>query len=716
MNQDKEGTLKWRFDVSTFQLIGRELITDRVTALFELVKNSYDANARKVTVTFENVQPSKDNPEVPVLGSCITIKDDGYGMTLTDVRDKWMVIGTSSKRKERISPSPFNRRCVGEKGIGRFAVDKLGSKVNIITKKTGETQWLKVEIDWNCYSKLMETDKISLFTDIENSYSYIPADDIQESGTALVITDIREPWAKGDIEHFINESARITSPFVRLNPSFRVLTIAGEYGIEDYGVSNTSDLSLATLSYEISYNEGKQESLQYNELTHTIDKVLIPLKICGGVNFKIYYFEPNDRDKYRRKYKYDPIDGVKIYRDGMLTTPFVETEKESDNKRDILGIDKRVWANIFDKISSRQFIGILDITKDNNPKIIDATNRQDFLDNDEYKELKSFIILQLEALEGYRKWTREQLKEKSHHEIAEAQSQVSQFVTTITEIAQTYPQLKKPLKPLELAAKSVDKAFSKAVKLQKESEREFQRKENAYLGIISLRAFSIDIAHSVRTAISKIKSDARFFMEYYPNPLLEDKFLQYAREMHEVMTTLSRIVDYELSFSQSNVEFEKLHLAKFIRNEFVRWEENLKANHVEIDLRNMDEDVILNTNRQFIVEMLDNLIDNSIKAMANSEEKRIKVSLHEEIDKTQDKIERDDVKISFSDTGCGIPLEKREWVFGLYNTTTEAQGGAGIGLYIVRARVNSLKGKVSVVDSEFGNIGTTFEISVPLKY
>lgn len=712
----EQGTLKWRFDVSTFQLIGRELITDRVTALFELVKNSYDANARKVSVIFENVQPSKDNPEVPVLGSRITIKDDGYGMTLSDVRDKWMVIGTSSKRKERISPSPFNRRCVGEKGIGRFAVDKLGSKVNIITKKAGETQWLKVEIDWNRYSKQMEADGISLFTDIENSYSYIPAEDIEESGTSLVITDVREPWVKGDIEHFINESARITSPFVRLNPSFRVLTIAGEYGIKDYGISNTSDLSLATLSYEISYNEGKQESLQYNALTHTIDKVLIPLRIFGGVNFKIYYFEPNDRDKYRKKYKYDPIDGVKIYRDGMLTTPFVETEKDSNNKRDILGIDKRVWANIFDKISSRQFIGVLDITKDDNPKIIDATNRQDFLDNEEYKDLKSFIILQLEALEGYRKWTREQLKDKSHHEIAEAQSQVSQFVTTISEIAQAYPQLNESLKPLEVAAKSVDKAFSKAVKLQKESEREFQRKENTYLGIISLRAFSIDIAHSVRTAISKIKSDARFFMEHYPNPLLEDKFLQYAKEMHEVMTTLSRIVDYELSFSQSNVEFEKLHLAKFIREEFARWQENLKAHHVEIDLGNMDDGILLNTNRQFIVEILDNLIDNSIKAMANSEVKTIKVSLYEEVEKSKDKIERDDVKIVFSDTGCGIPLEKREWVFGLYNTTTETQGGAGVGLYIVRARVNSLKGKVTIADSEFGSIGTTFEISIPLKY
>ena len=205
-------------------------------------------------------------------------------------------------------------------------------------------------------------------------------------------------------------------------------------------------------------------------------------------------------------------------------------------------------------------------------------------------------------------------------------------------------------------------------------------------------------------------------MEHYPNPLLEDKFLQYAKEMHEVMTTLSRIVDYELSFSQSNVEFEELHLAKFIRKEFERWKDNLDAHNVELDLGNMDDGIILNTNRQFIVEILDNLIDNSIKAMSNSESRVIKVSLYEDVEKTNEKIEKDDVKIVFSDTGCGIPLEKREWVFGLYNTTTETQGGAGVGLYIVRARVNSLKGKVTIIDSEYGSVGTTFEINIPLKY
>ena len=130
----ESGTLKWRFDVSTFRLIGRDLITDRVTALFELVKNCYDANATEVTITFDNVGTINDN-------SSISIVDDGFGMSFSDIRDKWMVIGTSNKRSNPYTPSPFNRKCVGEKGIGRFAVDKLGDNVKIITKQNNYDQW-----------------------------------------------------------------------------------------------------------------------------------------------------------------------------------------------------------------------------------------------------------------------------------------------------------------------------------------------------------------------------------------------------------------------------------------------------------------------------------------------------------------------------------------------------------------------------------------------
>jgi signal transduction histidine kinase len=75
----------------------------------------------------------------------------------------------------------------------------------------------------------------------------------------------------------------------------------------------------------------------------------------------------------------------------------------------------------------------------------------------------------------------------------------------------------------------------------------------------------------------------------------------------------------------------------------------------------------------------------------------------------------DSFDILISDTGVGIPLENRELVFALYYTTTEEKGGAGIGLYIVRTRVESLKGTVSVIDSEFGPVGTTIKITIPFK-
>ena len=154
---NNDQVLKWRFDVSTFRLIGRDLITDRVTALFELVKNCYDANAQSVKVIFEKVGIGKEN-------SVIRIEDDGIGMSFEDIRDKWMVIGTSNKRKNPYSPKPFNRKCVGEKGIGRFAVDKLGDTVSILTKKAMTNNWLNVNINWSDYYHEKDEDSNSGIT------------------------------------------------------------------------------------------------------------------------------------------------------------------------------------------------------------------------------------------------------------------------------------------------------------------------------------------------------------------------------------------------------------------------------------------------------------------------------------------------------------------------------------------------------------------------
>ena len=194
---NESNILKWRFDVSTFRLIGRDLITDRVTALFELIKNCYDANATEVTVTFENVGSINNT-------SRISIRDNGVGMSFEDIRDKWMVIGTSSKRRNPLSPAPFCRKCVGEKGIGRFAVDKLGDQVNITTKQIGSESWLSVYIDWREYFNQLQdsSSNIRLFTDIENAYEFFPAEDKFKAGTTLTITQSRDIWTKKDSGYY----------------------------------------------------------------------------------------------------------------------------------------------------------------------------------------------------------------------------------------------------------------------------------------------------------------------------------------------------------------------------------------------------------------------------------------------------------------------------------------------------------------------------------
>mgnify|MGYP000275807608 FL=1 len=107
-------SLKWRFDVNTFRLLGRDLITDRITAVYELVKNCYDANATLVEVKFENLGYISENGK-------IIIADNGIGMSFIDIKDKWMVVGTNSKRANLYSEEPFNRKYVGEKGIGRYS-------------------------------------------------------------------------------------------------------------------------------------------------------------------------------------------------------------------------------------------------------------------------------------------------------------------------------------------------------------------------------------------------------------------------------------------------------------------------------------------------------------------------------------------------------------------------------------------------------------------
>lgn len=122
--------------------LGRELVTDFVTALVELIKNSYDADAHGVKIIL-------DAPNTP--HSRIILIDTGTGMTRSDFENKWMVIGTNNKITDPYTPK--GRKKVGKKGIGRFSVERLAEKVQIFSFSDLEPPY-RVDINWNGFEEI----------------------------------------------------------------------------------------------------------------------------------------------------------------------------------------------------------------------------------------------------------------------------------------------------------------------------------------------------------------------------------------------------------------------------------------------------------------------------------------------------------------------------------------------------------------------------------
>lgn len=704
MNSSEGNILKWRFDVSTFRLIGRELITDRITALFELVKNCYDANAQNVYVELYNV--GNKNPN-----SKIVIRDDGLGMTLSDIKDKWMVVGTANKRKELYSPDPYRRRYVGEKGIGRFAVDKLGKKVLIKTKRGNEANTLNININWDAYEKLENQQQISLFTDVENTFNYTPSEHPDSQGTSIEIYQVNEIWTLKDIQKLYRELTKIVSPYFPPDPPFNTYVYSNEHIDEFNNKKVVADVvNYASHSEIIEFDAEKQlqESLVFSSKRGQIEKERIPYKSFGPIKMQLHYFNTNARAQYNSVYKDADakIDGIKIYRDGLITTPFAEFEDNRDKKRDILGIDKKLWHGIFDKISTREIIGIVEITKEDNPQIIDATNRQNFVENKEYSDLKGFIIQQLNVFADVKKYEREERKKQTDDGLKKAAEEASGFTKALDKLAETNPQLKAQIEPIQEKAKMVGQFVSKGYQEKKKEEKEQERRESVYWSLMSLQEYAAHVAHAVRTSLGKIKRKAEFFKDRYPDSKFDEYFKQYAIDIYSEMGRLNKAIDFMLSYAGANLEFEDIDFKNLIISIFNEYAYRFEQDGVTAQV-NIENSCLINCNRKFIEDIFENLIDNSLKALQKNKASKII--------KCSSEIADDRIVIYFSDNGYGIPDDEKDKIFDIFHTTTAGEGGAGLGLYIAKTRIEALKGKIEIADNEFQPKGATFKLIFPFK-
>lgn len=140
--------MKASFTVDThiFRELGRLLVGRDSTALVELVKNAYDADATRVIVDGQNL----DNPKKGV----ITIVDNGVGMTADQFEKGFLRIASRLKEKNEGRSKRYKRRFIGAKGVGRLAAHKLARVMTIYSvpesnQSKGKRQAINATIDWD---------------------------------------------------------------------------------------------------------------------------------------------------------------------------------------------------------------------------------------------------------------------------------------------------------------------------------------------------------------------------------------------------------------------------------------------------------------------------------------------------------------------------------------------------------------------------------------
>lgn len=211
------------FDISAavVRQLGDELVSDEVTALVELVKNAYDADADFAHVVVET-GATPTNSDFGGVGY-ISIDDNGMGMDREDIRRGWLMISLSGKREMKAAnrTTPRGRTPLGDKGLGRLSTQKLGSQIEMDTVRDGSGETLHVALNWSAFTE-------------DKALSSVPvrveeATNRRRKGTRLLITGLRDPnvWHGESVERLSNDLAQIISPFEKARSFLVTLTVNG---------------------------------------------------------------------------------------------------------------------------------------------------------------------------------------------------------------------------------------------------------------------------------------------------------------------------------------------------------------------------------------------------------------------------------------------------------------------------------------------------------
>ncbi|WP_213030615.1 sensor histidine kinase [Acinetobacter baumannii] len=382
-------------------IVGRGLIYNDNVAIIELIKNSKDANSPKVILEFNDI--STHNSPLISEGKII-IKDYGHGMTKIDIKDKWLNIAYSEKRNNR------NKEYAGNKGVGRFSCDRLGSQLELYTKSK-EDDFLRLSINWTEFENKGKFDVISdIDLEIEVLKKEVFLENIGESnfeqGTILIISNLRNDWSEQKLKKLIAEIEKFSPS---LDNDFEVIFKSNiKFEDKEFAKKNNNKINnniLEKLAFKttyiksfIDYTGEFIETFLYfqGELVYKY-KAKNPYKLLKNIKVEIHYLDSLSKSYFTKNFGIKPNNygSVFLFYNNFRISPY------GNEKNDWLGLDQRKSQGTSRNLGTREIIGRIDV-KDHDDTFAVITSREGLAHNKAYYELVAFDPEEKVFLDGGR--------------------------------------------------------------------------------------------------------------------------------------------------------------------------------------------------------------------------------------------------------------------------------------------------------------------------
>lgn len=383
--EKKEKITPFRFKISgnLIKELGEESISNPNVAILELLKNAYDADATKVEIDLIDINMASN--------AKIVINDNGDGMNSDDINNKWMLI--ASPHKSEIEETDRERIPVGAKGIGRLASESLGRKTILASCPKGETSGYEIHFEWDKYRG-----KDVLCDDINND-GYRFKKKRTDQGIKIEISDLRTSWNDSDKLKELLKDIYLIHPLNVQIPDFKIIPRAGLSNITiNKPTEKILDFSIYKLKAKLTSRNIVKYSFFVGNREHSSGTVKLDTSLeCGDVSFELHFFykivgpykerigkEITQKELEDIKGFLEDYGGIKLYRDNFRVKPY------GDRGFDWIRLDALAQDNTMCPRND-QIIGIVNISKLTNQRIVDTTTREGIIHTQEFLDLIRFI-------------------------------------------------------------------------------------------------------------------------------------------------------------------------------------------------------------------------------------------------------------------------------------------------------------------------------------